>query len=140
MPCDAMGGFDPALGAGTRARGGDDLAAFFEVLQRGHRLVYEPGAVVRHRHAREPEALERQVFGYGVGLTAYLTRCLVEHPGLLADAARGAPAALHHVLAPSSAKNAGRPPAPALQRLERMGMLVGPFAYLVSRRAARRPA
>src|SRR6185312_6444167 len=46
----AMGGFDPALGAGTRARGGDDLAAFFEVLQRGHRLVYEPAALVRHRH------------------------------------------------------------------------------------------
>jgi O-antigen biosynthesis protein len=26
----AIGGFDPALGAGTRAQGGDDLAAFFD--------------------------------------------------------------------------------------------------------------
>ena len=79
-----MGGFDPALGAGTRARGGDDLAAFFDVLQHGYRLVYEPAAVVRHRHAREMAVLERQVHGYGVGLTAYLTSCLAAPP-----AARG---------------------------------------------------
>ena len=48
-----LGGFDPALGTGTAASGGDDLAAFFEVLAAGHALVYEPSAVVFHAHRRE---------------------------------------------------------------------------------------
>jgi GT2 family glycosyltransferase len=129
------GGFDPALGAGTRARGGDDLAAFFEVVQRGHRLVYQPSAVVRHRHAEDVLALKRQVYGYGVGLTAYLTKCLLDRPWLLLSAVRRLPAAVRYVTAPDSSKNARLPRGypPRLTRLERIGMLTGPFAYLASR-------
>ena len=70
----AAGGFDDALGAGTLTMGGDDLAAFFDVIASGHRLVYDPAALVRHRHHSEPSALGRQAFGYGAGLTAHLTR------------------------------------------------------------------
>ena len=126
------GGFDPGLGAGTLARGGDDLAAFFEVIQRRHRLVYEPAAVVRHRHARELRAYRRQLFGYGVGLTAYLTKAALDRPRLLAVALRRAPNATSHL----SHKQKELPR--DLRRLERAGMLIGPFAYLVSRaRAAR---
>lgn len=136
---DQAGGFDPVLGTGTRARGGDDLSAFFEVIQRGGRLVYEPGAVVRHRHAREMDALDRQVFAYGVGLTAYLTRCVAREPRLLPRVLRQAPAGVAHVLGRSSAKNERLVSAyPArLRRRERLGMLVGPFAYARSRWAAR---
>jgi hypothetical protein len=137
-----MGGFDAALGAGTRSRGGDDLAAFFAVLQCGYRLVYEPAALVRHRHARTREDLRRQVYGYGVGLTAYLTSCALGRPRLLGTAARLAPRAAAHVLRPDSAKNA-RLPADyprSLTRLERRGMIVGPLAYLRSRHAVRRAA
>ncbi len=139
---DEAGGFDPALGAGTRARGGDDLAAFFEVLQRGHRLVYEPGAVVAHRHARDASVLRRQMYGYGVGLTAYLTKCVLDRPGLLPAALRGLPAAAAHVLRPGSDKNARLPAGfpPELIRAERLGMLAGPFAYLASRRSCARTA
>jgi len=130
-----MGGFDAALGAGTRARGGDDLAAFLEVLVRGYRLVYEPAAVVHHRHARDYGALRRQVYGYGVGLTAYLTKSMIDRPGLLAPAARRLPRAAAHVLSPRSRKNARRPRdyPRELARLERRGMLAGPVAYLRSR-------
>ena len=120
--------------------GGDDLAAFFEVLQRGHSLVYEPMAVVRHRHPRDPRALKRQVYGYGVGLTAYLTKCVLDRPRLLVSATRRLPAAAMHVFSTASAKNvrlpAGYPP--ALVWLERLGMLAGPFAYVASRRKAAR--
>lgn len=135
-----LGGFDPALGTGTPARGGDDLSAFFEVIQRGHRLVYEPSAVVRHHHAEDIGALKRQVYGYGVGLTAYLTKCVLDHPALLPTVARRVPAALRHVLSQSSGKNARLPPGypDRLVRLERLGMLVGPFAYLASRRKVAR--
>jgi hypothetical protein len=129
------GGFDPALGTGTRARGGDDLCAFFDVICAGEQLVYEPAAAVAHRHPARMEALDRQVFGYGVGLTAYLTRCVTKNPRLIGGALRQAPAALRHVLRSDSAKNARLPAAyPArLKRREGLGMLLGPFAYLRSR-------
>ncbi len=130
-----MGGFDTALGAGTRARAGDDLYAFFEVIINGHRLVYEPSAIVHHRHADNMVAFERQVYGYGVGLTAYLTKCLLDRPRLLRTVTRRLPAAIAYILDPRSGKNARLPPGyPAeLTRVERLGMLVGPFAYLTSR-------
>jgi GT2 family glycosyltransferase len=130
-----MGGFDPALGAGTPARGGDDLAAFLEILLRGYTLVYEPAAVARHRHPSEYRALRRQVYGYGVGLAAYLTKSLVDHPRLLGAALRGLPRAAAHLLNPRSRKNARRPPGypRELARLELRGMLAGPRAYLRSR-------
>ena len=133
----AAGGFDAALGTGTRARGGDDLSAFFDVIQRGGQLVYEPGAIVRHRHAREMAALDRQVFAYGVGLTAYLTRCVIEQPSLLPHMLRRVPRAVAHVLRSDSAKNARLVASyPArLRRRERVGMLLGPLAYARSRRA-----
>jgi GT2 family glycosyltransferase len=139
---DELGGFDPALGAGTRAMGGDDLSAFFEVIQRGHRLVYEPAAIVRHRHARDYRALQRQVYGYGVGLTAYLTKCMLDRPHLLPAAVRRLPAAAGHVLRPGSAKNSRLPAGypVELARLERLGMLAGPFAYLAGRRRIGRAA
>lgn len=130
-----MGGFDPALGAGTRARGGDDLAAFLEVLVRGYRLVYEPAAVVHHEYAGDYDALRRQVHGYGVGLTAYLAKSMIDRPGLLGPAVRRLPRAAAHVLSPRSPKNGRRPGdyPRELVRLEWRGMLVGPIAYLRSR-------
>ena len=81
----SMRGFDPALGAGTRAKGGDDLAAFFDVIAAGHAVAYEPGALVYHQHHRTFEALQRQTFGYGAGLTAYLTKTVLDHPARIVD-------------------------------------------------------
>ena len=134
-----MRGFDPALGVGTIARGGDDLAAFVDVLQRGYRLVYEPDAIVHHRHARDMAALERQVHGYGVGLTAYLTSCVLRRPRTLATLLRLAPLGARHALSRDSAKNARLAPdyPRRLARIERRGMLAGPVAYVRSRRAQR---
>ncbi|MEG3628991.1 glycosyltransferase [Streptomyces poriticola] len=79
----SVGGFDPATGAGTRARGGDDLYGFVRVLAAGHRLHYTPYALVWHHHRETWRDLETQAFGYGAGLTAYLTAVLVNRPALL---------------------------------------------------------
>lgn len=130
-----MGGFDPALGAGTPARGGDDLAAFLEVLLRGYTLVYEPAAVARHRHARGYGALRHTVYGYGVGLAAFITKSIVDRPRLLGLAIRRLPRATAHLLSPRSRKNSRRPDdyPRELTRLELRGMLAGPLAYLRSR-------
>ncbi len=132
----AIGGFDPSLGTGTPALGGDDLAAFFDVVASGYALVYEPAAVIFHAHRREEAALSRQAYGYGAGLTAYLTRVIVERPARLLDISRRLPSGLRYGLSADSGKNAGRPGdyPRALVRKERFGMLVGPARYLQSRR------
>jgi GT2 family glycosyltransferase len=135
----SIGGFDELLGAGTRCRGGDDLAAFFTVVTAGHRLVYEPSAVVHHRHHREYDALRRGVFGYGVGLTAYLTKTLLDRPRDGVAMLRRFPAGVRHVLGPGSARNerqAADFPS-ALRWLERAGMIAGPALYVRSRLEAR---
>src|SRR5262249_21670265 len=50
---DSIGGFDPALGPGNLADSGEDLAAFFQVVMRGHTLVYTPSALLYHLHRRD---------------------------------------------------------------------------------------
>lgn len=76
----AIGGFDPALDVGTVTNGGGDLEMFFRVLKHGHTLVYEPAAVVRHRHRRDMAALSRQIANNGIGFYAYLTRTALAYP------------------------------------------------------------
>jgi GT2 family glycosyltransferase len=139
-----VGGFDPATGAGTLARGGDDLAALFAVLAAGHSIAYEPSALVWHRHRRDVGSLTGQAYGYGVGLSAYLTSALARHPRMIVGALRRAPAGLAYALRPGSPRNEhldGIWPK-ELVRMERRGMAFGPLAYSASRwhtRGAPRP-
>jgi O-antigen biosynthesis protein len=134
-----LGGFDPALGTGTRARGGDDLAAFFDVVASGHALVYEPAAIVSHPHRRDDEGLRRQALGYGAGLTAYLTKTLVDRPGRALDLARRAPAGLRYALGRGPRRHGGLPSGypQGLVRRERLGMAIGPALYGWSRYVTR---
>jgi GT2 family glycosyltransferase len=131
----ALGGFDPVLGAGNVARGGDDLAAFFQVITAGYTLVYEPAAIVHHRHHRAYDDLRQQMYGYGVGLTAYLTKALVDKPGLLLDVAVRIPHGLVYALSSRSPKNMRKlvDYPRELTTIERKGMLYGPCAYLRGR-------
>jgi hypothetical protein len=129
-----IGGFDPLIGAGTPAYGGEDLAAFFGVIAAGHAIRYTPAAVVRHWYVRDVEALRRQAFGYGAGLSAYLAKILADDPARVLDIAARAPRAIAHahMLAQDRRGGDGRPP--ELLRLERRGMVHGPLGYLRSRR------
>ncbi len=135
-----IGGFDAALGAGSRARGGDDLAAFFDVIVSGHVIVYEPGAIVRHAHRPDFESLRRQSFGYGVGLGAYLAHVASRHPRHAFHGMFRMRHAAAHFLAPGSAKNVRRPAdyPKQLQWRERVGVLLGPGSYVRSRFETRR--
>ena len=80
--------FDPALDVGTPANGGGDLEMFFRVLNSGHALVYEPAAIVRHRHRREYDELRTQITNNGIGFYAYLVRIAQVYPEHRAAAAR----------------------------------------------------
>src|SRR5262249_48942034 len=137
---ERIGGFDAALGAGTPARGAEDTLAFTEVLTRGGAIVYWPRAIVRHHHRRELDGLRDQLYGYGVGLTAYYTALAMRQPSSLFHLARLAPAALRDLLGASGQREGGVGSAfpPELMRIGRVGMLHGPAAYLRGRRACRR--
>lgn len=128
-------GFDVSLGVGTVAMGGDDLAAFYDVLASGNKLVYEPAAVVLHPHYRDIEALQRQMYGYGAGLGAHLTRCLFKDPAMLLRFARNAAGLARRtdeILRPATVD--GLPPMPkTLLAAHRRGLLSGPGRYLRSR-------
>lgn len=134
----AIGGFDPALGPATPACGGEDIDAFLQVILGGYRLVYEPRSLVRHRHRREYEDLRRAVRGYGVGLAAVLTKALI-NPKTRRDVLRRAPRGVAYFLNPSSPKNEKKTSTfpRQLTLVEMGGALVGPLAYLRSRRWAR---
>lgn len=132
------GGFDVALGTGTVALGGDDLAAFYDVIHHGRRLVYEPGAIVLHPHHRDLDALRRQVYGYGAGLGAHLTRCVLSDPRSLATIARNHRAAAKRLDSILRPQIDGLPPYPReLTRAQRRGLVSGPARYLLSRRHVR---
>ncbi|WP_235608591.1 glycosyltransferase family 2 protein, partial [Frankia casuarinae] len=73
-----LGGFDEALGAGTRSRGGEDLDLFVRMLRAGRAIAYEPAAFVWHHHRADDAALLAQMFGYGSGFTAFLAKLLLQ--------------------------------------------------------------
>jgi GT2 family glycosyltransferase len=77
---DRIGLFDPALDVGTPTNGGGDLEMFFRVLKEGGTLVYEPAAIVRHRHRRIYDALRTQLTNNGIGFYAYLVRSAIHYP------------------------------------------------------------
>ncbi|MBW4641089.1 MAG: glycosyltransferase [Gloeocapsa sp. UFS-A4-WI-NPMV-4B04] len=77
---EQIGYFDPALDVGTVTNGGGDLEMFFRVLKEGHTLVYEPSAIVRHRHRRDYEKLRSQIANNSIGLFSYCIRGALAYP------------------------------------------------------------
>jgi GT2 family glycosyltransferase len=132
----AIRGFDPALGNGTPALGGVDTEILLRTILTGHTIVYEPRAIVHHAHRVDYQALRRQIYAYGAGLSAVWLKTLIASPGLSLDFARKAVPGLRFALSPRSAKNRNkRTDYPSeLTKLEVRGMLYGPFGYAKSRR------
>lgn len=132
---DQVGLFDPALGVGTLTNGGDDTEMLFRVMAEGYAMVYQPSALVRHRHRRTHEEVQRQISGWGSGTYAWLTRSALARPtaawvlvlfglrGLLLQGARLA--------------RPGDLPR-GLMLAELRGALAGPYRYLRARKRARK--
>ena len=47
---DTSGGFDIRFGGGAPFKGCDDIEMLYRVLRGGHKIVYEPAAVIYHKH------------------------------------------------------------------------------------------
>jgi GT2 family glycosyltransferase len=128
---DRIGGFDEALGPGTRSGGGEDLDIFLRVVRVGYSLVREPAAIVHHEHYKELSVLHRQMFSYGRGFTAYLTKHLLR-PRTAIDIVSRIPRGIAPIMkAKNGAKALGVVP-PSIAGREFRGMFFGPFAYLES--------
>lgn len=127
--------FDTALGAGTLARGGEDLDAFLTAMLSGGILIYEPRAIVKHYARSDMIALRQQMYGYGSGLSAVMVKHLVSGPKSAVRIISRLPRGLHKLLAPTSEKNAGKTQGfpQELSRAELAGFAAGPVLYLRSR-------
>jgi hypothetical protein len=137
---EEIGGFDVTLDTLTplwppRARprsATQDLAAFFDVLALGHRIAFEPNAIVYHEHRRSYEALKHQIYWHGLGLSAYLVRSLLRRPGDVPAFLARVPRGLGYGFGASSIRNGQKSSTfpRELTRAEWRGVLEGPFAYL----------
>lgn len=144
-----VGGFDPLLGPGTPARGGEDLATIIRMLWAGGELAYEPAAYVFHRHRPEYDELLQQLRTYGSGFTAMLTSLVASDPRHLVAIGAQLPEAAGRVVGQvrDRLRGRGQPDAPRqatpnypreLVRTEYLGMPFGPAAYVRSRATRRR--
>lgn len=134
------GGFDVALGAGTRTRGGEDIDKFVDTLLRGRAIAYEPAAIVWHRHRGDRAGLLRQMFGYGSGLTAFVTKHLSRRE-TAGQVLRRAPSGIGRALRTrtETVDRLDQTPAPrGAAAMEALGLLAGPYLYVAARWANRR--
>ena len=139
---ESIGRFDTALGLGTPALAGEDTAALSALLLAGGTVVYQPTALVYHRHHRSYQALRRVLLGYGRGLGAYYTSMLLRRPGCAGELVRLSGHALREQLSRrrggSSALGEDFPR--ELLHVNRLGLLQGPVMYAGARLHARRVA
>jgi GT2 family glycosyltransferase len=137
-----LGGFDTALGAGAATRGGEDTDIFSTLLLDGRRIAYRPAALLWHYHRTTHEALRSQLYGYGVGLTAFYAAVVSRHPLRAFRLLALAPQALREVLGSDGirAQGFGESFPADLLAANRSGLLHGPAAYWSARRQQRRVA
>jgi GT2 family glycosyltransferase len=143
--------FDVTLGPGTPAFGAEDQDAFVALVRAGGRLLYEPAALVRHRHREDYAELRWQVFSYGAGQAAALAHWALHDRSVALELLRRVPAVLPLAFGLRRRGKSSGAAADAcrqeLRWLERLGYIYGPVAYgraLLSRRRmhsfAERPA
>ena len=69
-----LGGFDDALDTGAPLPGGGDLDIFYRLVRAGYPLVREPDLLVFHQHRREYAQLRHQMWTWGLGSMAYVSK------------------------------------------------------------------
>lgn len=132
---DDLWEFDPALGTGTIAAGGEDLDCFAQLIFAGHRIRYEPRAVLWHTHVGDELELRSKMHAYGIGFSAYLTKQFVRGGGRRLTMVRAVPAAVTYALREGSRHDPRKhdPVSRLVLLAELRGMARGPWAYVRSR-------
>lgn len=120
------------LGAGSPTGCSEDTYLFYSILKNGYKIVYEPSAIVYHKHRDNKKAFRKQIYNYSKGHVAYhlllffeqkdtrsLVRIFLELP------------LIHLKRLLSSLFSKKRYPI-ALIVLEIVGNIMGPFALIKS--------
>jgi GT2 family glycosyltransferase len=136
---ERIGLFDAALGPGSLGKCGEDHEFYYRALKHGYRIVYDPAALVWHRHRSDWPALRYVIYTYGVGVFAWWTKALVFDRELALLKIASVWFLRHHVgnLVRSLLRRPSAFPLD-LAWAEFVGALEGPFAYFRSRRHLRR--
>lgn len=71
---EEIGYFDEGLGRGTPSEAGEELDMFYRILKAGERIVYEPKAIVFHKHRQTDRELIEAVYTCGTGVAAFLKK------------------------------------------------------------------
>jgi GT2 family glycosyltransferase len=129
-----IGGFDIALGPGTRARGGEDCDFMVRLVLAGHTLAYEPSAYAWHHHRPTLAELENQMHGYSRGLGGFLTKIMLD-PTSRAAALRKLPAAVRQLRRIRSREAVADGPC-ASGAGKALALAAGAGAYIAGRRGA----
>lgn len=128
----SVGGFDPCLGAGTRTHGCEEIRALSLLLSSGHAVLHWPAAITWHTHRREMAALEKQIYGYSAGLSAFYASMIRSRPAVAFDLLRLAPYVRRDLRRGSENLRSGQLPDdfPAhLLKAARRGLLAGGLMY-----------
>jgi glycosyltransferase involved in cell wall biosynthesis len=128
----SLGGFDPCLGLGTRTHGGGEIRALSMLLSAGHAILHWPAAITWHTHRREMAGLEKQLYGYSAGLSAFYASTIRSRPTAAFDVCRLAPYVLRDLRRGSKNLRSGQLPddfPPYLLKAARRGFLEGGFMY-----------
>jgi GT2 family glycosyltransferase len=134
-----IGLMDVALGPGTATGVGEDSYLLYRIVRAGYTVVYEPTAVVWHRHRDTPGALERQITGYYSGHVAHqLTTLLRDRDPRAVN--RLARLGAYVVTARARSLLPAAPVPPDLARAQLRGAASGPLNYVRARRRAAREA
>jgi O-antigen biosynthesis protein len=132
-------GFNVALGVGTPAMATEDTFAFTRTLLAGHAIVYQPTAITWHYHRETYADLEKQLLGYGTGITAYYAALIFYNPTLLLSLLPLIPTAVKDMRGTDSIRTATMRSFPAsLLQAELRGMVRGVPAFFRSVKEQRR--
>lgn len=134
---DVWPGFDERLGRGALLDGGEGHYAFFELLERGYRIVYNAEAVVRHPGPSTLQEQRSRHLRVMATTTAYVTYLAVEHPSCRGALARYVFERLRGVTLPLTNRSARTGTRLAPRWLTLTAMLSGPWIYLRSRMAGK---
>jgi cellulose synthase/poly-beta-1,6-N-acetylglucosamine synthase-like glycosyltransferase len=77
---DIWPGFDVRLGLGGAVAGSDEHNAFFELIRRGHRIVFTPGAIVYHPFPTTQEEARDRSFRNLKAVLVYMALLFIEQP------------------------------------------------------------
>jgi GT2 family glycosyltransferase len=127
---DAWAGFDERLGRGALQDCAEELYAWFQLVDRGHRIVYTPHARALHPAPESLPELRARLATAATSAAAYVCLLFAEHPEhrrrvitYVADTLRGRPRVWR--FAPAQARRNILP-----RWRERLAWTTGPFRYV----------